>query len=124
MNLAWMGFTYSKLSIDISYHLVVFDLAMPGKIKKDFPCLILLTIVRAIWLIQNDILFNDGIKGSLIHFSIFILYFYLLLIFNGILLNFMFLDIFAETGYWNSFFSLFFFLSIYHVFSFIIYFGF
>ncbi|XP_058774320.1 uncharacterized protein LOC131648593 [Vicia villosa] len=62
--LDWMGYVYSKPSVGISDHMLLFVSALRGKVKKGLRGLIWLAIVRAIWLSRNAILFKGGIKES------------------------------------------------------------
>lgn len=63
--LPWMGLSFSSLSFDISEQLFFSYFEMWGKVKINCQIPISLSVVRVIWLIKNDILFNGGINGSI-----------------------------------------------------------
>lgn len=63
--LPWMGLSFSSLSFDISEQMLFSYSKMWRKVKINCQIRISLSVVRAIWLIKNDILFNGWINGSI-----------------------------------------------------------
>ncbi|XP_058776759.1 uncharacterized protein LOC131651105 [Vicia villosa] len=61
---AWVRLAGFYSSVSVYDHLSWFVSIMPGGIKKSRKTLIWLSVVRAIWLIRNDILFNGRLQGS------------------------------------------------------------
>ncbi|XP_058725463.1 uncharacterized protein LOC131596737 [Vicia villosa] len=60
----WVQVAGNFSSISVSDHLIWFVSVMSGGTRKNCKILIWLSVVRAIWLIRNDILFNGGLQGS------------------------------------------------------------
>lgn len=63
--LDWIDLSsFNIAGVDIIDHLFVFDYALRGRSKKNYIILIWLDVVRAVWLIRNNIFSSGESKGA------------------------------------------------------------